>query len=164
MGRCLCSLVVISGLLVACRRPIEVRGLYVSDDGSGAFFPCDQPNMILQVSDSALATSYRLKATQPYQLLFVRLRGVRADSGSIYGGSHHFLVQQILEIRARRNGECPSIAHPVPPTLLLSVTGLPNKGVKLTVRSRDPSCDAGRAFPERYIVRLRTPAPRGFVM
>ncbi len=120
----LLSLVVLSGLLVACRRPIEVRGLYVNHDGAGDFFPCDQPKMILRVSDSTLATSYRRNATAPYQLLFVRLRGVRADSGSIYGGSHHFLVRQILEIRARRSGECPSIAKPVPPTLLLSPGGM----------------------------------------
>jgi len=122
------SLLVISGLLVTCRRPVELRGLYVSADGAGTLFPCDQPKIMLQVSDSALATSYRLKATTPYQLLFVRLRGVRADSGSIYGGSHHLLVHQILEIRARRNGECPSIANPVPAMLLLSPTGLPHEG------------------------------------
>jgi len=111
------SLLVISGLLVTCRRPVELRGLYVSDDGAGTLFPCDQPKTMLQVSDSALATSYRLKATKPYQLLFVRLSGVTADSGSIYGGSHHFLVHQILEIRARRNGECPSVPSLAAPTL-----------------------------------------------
>jgi hypothetical protein len=118
----LLSVVVLSGLLVACRRPVEVRGLYVSHDGTGGFFPCDQPNILLEVSDSALARRYRQQATQPHQLLFVRLRGVRADSGSIYASSHHFLVQRILEIRARRDGECPSVAKPVPPTLLLSPT------------------------------------------
>ncbi len=121
------SLVVLSGLLVACRRPIEVRGLYVSHDGTGGFFPCDQPNIILEVSDSALATRYRLQATQPHQLLFVRLRGVRADSGSIYASSHHFLVQRILEIRARRDGECPSVAKPIPPLLLFPPTGRPHQ-------------------------------------
>ena len=110
-------LVVISGLLIACRHPIEVRGLYANHDGAGELFPCDRPKTMLQVSDSALATSYRLNATKPYQLLFVRLRGVRADSGSIYGGSHHFLVQQILEVRAPRSGECPGVAPPVYPAL-----------------------------------------------
>ncbi|OLE00125.1 MAG: hypothetical protein AUG80_03365 [Candidatus Rokubacteria bacterium 13_1_20CM_4_68_9] len=107
----------ISGLLIACRHPIEVRGLYANHDGAGELFPCDRPKTMLQVSDSALATSYRLNATKPHQLLFVRLRGVRADSGSIYGGSHHFLVQQILEVRAPRNGECPGVAPPVYPAL-----------------------------------------------
>jgi len=127
----LLSLVLVSSLVVACRRPIEVRGLYVSDGGAGDFFPCDHPNTTLRVSDSALATSYRLKATKPHELLFVRLRGVTADSGSIYGGSHHFLVQHILEVRPRRNGDCPSVANPILPTLLLSPTGLPNKRLKL---------------------------------
>jgi len=46
--------------------------------------------------------------------MFVRLRGVRADSGSIYGGSHHFLVQQVLELRARNVGECPRLTAAVP--------------------------------------------------
>src|SRR5713226_7702028 len=150
-------LVVLTGALVACQRPVELRGLYVSNDGTGGFFPCDQPNTVLLVSDSALTTSYRLKATQPYQLLFVRLRGVRTDSGSIYGGSHHFLVQQILEIRARRSGECPNVARPVPLMLLRS----PRSPYALTplARRRDPAWDAGRRAPERYIVRLRIAAP-----
>src|SRR3989442_4215377 len=112
----LLSFVVLSGLLVACRRPIEVRGLYVSHDGTGGFFPCDQPNIILDVSDSALATRYRLQATQPHQLLFVRLRGVRADSGSIYASSHHFLVQDVLELR-KRTGECPKVGDSLPQAL-----------------------------------------------
>jgi hypothetical protein len=144
-------LVVLAGALVACRRPVELRGLYVSHDGTGGFFPCDQPNTVLLVSDSALTTSYRLKATQPYQLLFVRLRGVRTDSGSIYGGSHHFLVQQILEIRARRSGECPNVAPPVPHLLLWS----PRSPYALSpfARPRAPTWDAGRKAMERYILR-----------
>src|SRR5437899_111452 len=40
------SLVAISGLLVACGRPIEVRGLYVNDDGAGALVLCDQPQLL----------------------------------------------------------------------------------------------------------------------
>jgi hypothetical protein len=110
----LLNLAVISVLLAACRGSVEVRGLYVNDDGAGSLILCDQPKTILQVRDSALTTSYRRTATQPYQLLFVRLRGVKADSGSIYYSSHHLLVQQILEVRARRNGECPSVAPPIP--------------------------------------------------
>ncbi len=111
------SVVVISGLLVACHRSIEVSGLYVNDFQAGDFFPCDQPNTVWWVNDSALATSYRLKATTPSQRLFVRLRGVRADSGGIYGhkGVHRyqFLVRQVFEMRARREGECPSISDTV---------------------------------------------------
>jgi hypothetical protein len=150
-------LVALSGVFVACRRPVELRGLYVSNDGTGGFFPCDQPNTVFRVSDSALTTSYRLKATQPYQLLFVRLRGVRTDSGSIYGGSHHLLVRQILEIRARRSGECPNVAPPVPLMFLRSPR---SRGALMPLaRVRDPVWDAGRGTPERYILRLRTAAP-----
>ena len=109
----LLSLAVISGLLVACRQPLEVRGLYVSDDQS-AIVSCDQPKTLLLVSDSALAESYRHIATQPHQSLFVRLRGVTETHGSIYGGSHHLLVQQILEIRPVRRGECQRVAAGVP--------------------------------------------------
>jgi len=144
-------LVVLSGVCVACRRPVELRGLYVSHDGTGGLFPCDQPNTVLLVSDSALTASYHSKATQPHQLLFVRLRGVRTDSGSIYGGSHHFLVQQVLEVRARRSGECPNVAPPMPPMLLRS----PRSPYALTpfARPRDPTWDAGRTAMERYILR-----------
>ncbi len=110
--RLLC-LVAISGSLVACRPQIEVRGLYVSDDQS-AVVSCDEPKTLLLVADSALAADYRHIATQPHQWLFVRLRGVTETHGSIYGGSHHLLVQQILEIRPVRRGECQRVAKPVP--------------------------------------------------
>ena len=98
-------LVLISGLLIACRPQLEVRGLYVSD-GSGALVSCDRPEKLLLVSDSALAADYHHIATQPHQWLFVRIRGVTETHGSIYGGSHHLLVQQILEIRPARRDEC----------------------------------------------------------
>jgi hypothetical protein len=97
---------VLAALLVACHPTVEVTGLYVAYDGTGALVRCDQPNTILIVRDSALAASYRHEATVPYQRMFVRLRGVRADSGSIYGGAHYFLVQHVLELRARQAGEC----------------------------------------------------------
>jgi len=29
--------------VVACHRPTEVRGIYVSQNGVGTFFPCDDP-------------------------------------------------------------------------------------------------------------------------
>lgn len=104
----LLHIVVIAILVVACR-PTEVRGLYAANDGSGDFIPCDKPHLLLHVSDSTLARKYRLAATAPHQVLFVRLRGIRADSGSIYWSSHHFLVQQVLEVRERRNHECPEV-------------------------------------------------------
>jgi hypothetical protein len=111
----LLGLVMMAGLLVACARPIEVRGLYVIDDGTGAgaLVPCDQPKTLLTVADSGLATRYRLQATTPYELLLVRLRGVRADSGSIYGGRHYLEVRQILEVRGRGAGECPNVANSI---------------------------------------------------
>ena len=150
-------LVVISSLLVGCRHPVEMRGLYVTDDGKGAFFPCDRAKTLLHVSDSALATSYRRMATTPYQLLFVRLRGVRVDSGSIYYSSHYLLVQQILEIRARQDGECPSGVTPIlpmflpsrhpelqqrfkkhtPPISYIRADGLPPKPVRLTGAAKE---------------------------
>jgi len=105
------SLMMISVLVAACERPIEVRGLYVNDDGIGALVPCDQPKTLLTVTDSGLATRYRREATRPYEPLFVHLRGVRADSGSIYGGKHYLAVRQVLEVRARGAGECPNVAN-----------------------------------------------------
>jgi len=107
----LLRLIPIVGVLVACERPIDVRGLYVNDDGSGALVPCDQPKTLLTVTDSGLATRYRREATRPPEPLFVHLRGVRADSGSIYGGKHYLAVRQILEVRARGAGECPNVAN-----------------------------------------------------
>src|SRR2546427_1248843 len=67
----LLSVVAIAGLLVACGRPIDVRGLYVNDDGAGALVPCDQPKTLLTVTDSGLATRYRREATKPNEPLFV---------------------------------------------------------------------------------------------
>ena len=107
----LLRLVPIAGVLVACERPIDVRGLYVNDDGIGALVPCDQPKTLLTVTDSGLATRYRREATRPPEPLFVHLRGVRADSGSIYGGKHYLAVRQILEVRARGSGECPNVTN-----------------------------------------------------
>ncbi len=109
----LLPLALISGLVVACRQPLEVRGLFVSD-GQGALVSCDERQTLLLISDSALAADYRQIATQPHQWLFVRLRGVTETHGSIYGGSHHLLVQQILEIRPVRRGECQRVVAPVP--------------------------------------------------
>src|SRR2546422_11002053 len=100
----LLSVVAIAGLLVACGRPIDVRGLYVNDDGAGALVPCDQPKTLLTVTDSGLATRYRREATQPNEPLFVHLRGVRAGSGSIYGGRPPLGGWPGLRGRARGGG------------------------------------------------------------
>lgn len=108
------SVVALSVLLVACRPAVEVTGLYVAYDGTGALVRCDDPDKILFVNDSALAATYRHAVAQPYQRMFVRLVGVRADSGSIYGGAHYFVVQRVLELRARRADDCPRITKAVP--------------------------------------------------
>jgi len=108
------SIVGVFVVLAACHPTVDVSGLYVAYDDTGALVRCDQPDTILIVRDSTLAASYRQEARQPYQRMFVRLRGVRADSGSIYGGAHHFLVQQVLELRARNVGECPRLTAAVP--------------------------------------------------
>lgn len=108
------SIAAISALLVACHPTVDVTGLYVAYDGTGALVRCDEPDKIVYVNDSALAATYRHEATQPYQRMFVRLRGVRADSGSIYGGAHYFVVQRVLELRARTSEDCPQVTKAVP--------------------------------------------------
>jgi hypothetical protein len=114
------NLIVMALLLPACRGPIEERALYSSSDGTGHLFLCDRPNTVLEVRDSALAAAYHRLATAPYQRLFVRLRGVRADSGSIYYSAHYFLVRQVLEIRAPRAGECAGVPDSIPRGLTAS--------------------------------------------
>src|SRR5919109_3314411 len=108
-------------LLGACRHSVEVTGLYANApttyheapppliSGTGQFLPCTQPGVVWWISDSALARRYQVTATRPSELLLARLRGVRADSGSIYWSSHHLLVQDVLELRKRRSGECPNV-------------------------------------------------------
>jgi len=108
------TVVMLSVLLVACHSPVEVSGLYVAYDGTGALVRCDEPDKIVFVNDSGLAATYRHEATHPYQRLFVRLQGVRADSGSIYGGAHYLVVQRVLELRLPRPGECPRLGSVVP--------------------------------------------------
>jgi hypothetical protein len=115
--------VFLASLPLACQRSIDASGLYVNDDKTGGFFPCDKPNTLWEIRDSTLAESYRRTATKPREPVFVRLHGVRSDSGSIYGGAHFLRVQRILEIRPRRTGECPGVANPVPSTLLQPQTG-----------------------------------------
>src|SRR5258708_20213086 len=89
------TVVMLGVFLAACNSPIEMSGFYVAYDGTGAFVPCDEPDKIVFVNDSALAATYRHEATQPYQRLFARLQGVRADSGSIYGRAPYFVVQRV---------------------------------------------------------------------
>jgi hypothetical protein len=93
---------------------------------TGVFFPCAQssdhsvalvPSAVWWITDSALVNQYQRTATRPSELLFVRLRGVRADSGSIYSSSHHLLVQDVLELRKRTLEDCPHVGDSLPPPL-----------------------------------------------
>jgi len=131
------ALLVSVALLGACGASVEITGLYANGlgkysvtpplvfKGTGVFFRCTQssdhsaelvPSAVLWITDSALANQYQLTATRPSELLFARLRGVRADSGSIYSSSHHFLVQDVLELR-KRTGECPKVGDSLPQAL-----------------------------------------------
>ena len=106
------------GLLGACRGSVEVSGLYANApatypevppplvQGTGQFFPCTRPGAIWWIHDPGLAKRYQVVARHPSELLFARLRGILADSGSIYWSSHHLLVRAVLELRARQPGEC----------------------------------------------------------
>jgi len=103
-------------LFVACHRPTEVRAMYVNDDSSGTLFPCDDPKVAIAVPDSALTARYRATAVAS-KPVFVRLRGIKRQSGSIYSGRPYFQVQQILEVRPRAAGECPGVAESITPFL-----------------------------------------------
>jgi len=61
---------------------------------------------------------------------------VPVDSGSIYGGQHYFLVQRVLEVRQRQDGECAGASLALP----LSATGL----------SRDPAGGTNRRDPHSF--------------
>ncbi len=104
---------VILVVLASCRGPVDVRGLYIADDHRSSFVPCEHPDTIFTVNDSALAATYGRVAGASRDWLFVRLRAVPSDSGSIYSGSHYLRVQHVLEIRARAAGECPKIGNPI---------------------------------------------------
>ena len=107
------DLVVLScALFAACNRPTEVRGIYVTQDNSGMFFPCEDPNSVLIVPDSNLAAQYHHLVGSPNLAAYVHLRGISTRSGSIYSGRRYFVVQRILEIRPRAPGECPNVAPP----------------------------------------------------
>jgi hypothetical protein len=103
--------VVLVATVVACHPSSELDGVYLSGNGSGTFFPCDSANVMFMVPDSGLVARAHAVATAPGDLLFVRLRGVKRRSGSIYDGRRWFQVEQVLEIRPRASGECPKVAH-----------------------------------------------------
>ena len=98
--------------LTACHRSTDVAGVYVAQDGAGMFFACDDPKTVVIVPDTALVARYHAMTAGSHQPLYVQLRGVKGHEGSIYGGQRYFVVQQVLEIRARKTGECPHVAQP----------------------------------------------------
>lgn len=102
--------IVAAAILVSCRPQTELRGVYVSQDGSGILFPCDSVNVAFLVPDSVLAARYRTLSS-PVTPAYVRLRGVKKRTGSIYDGRRYVDVSQVLELRPRAAGECPKVAH-----------------------------------------------------
>jgi hypothetical protein len=114
-------LVVSCVLLASCHRPSEIHGIYVNQDSTGTLFPCTDSKHAVLVPDTALAARYRATMTAPSQAAYVDLRGISARSGSIYSGRRYFLVQQIIEIRPRAEGECPQVAHSISSVLRDSV-------------------------------------------
>jgi hypothetical protein len=103
-----------AGLGMACHRPTEISGVYVSHDGSGSLFPCDDSRRVVAVRDAALADRYHSVATRN-EPVFVRLFGIKGHAGSPKGSpKYYFLVHEILEIRMRADSDCPGIAQPLP--------------------------------------------------
>jgi hypothetical protein len=103
--------------VAACHSTTEIRGIYVyqlsNQLPAGTLFPCTEPNQAVLVPDSTLATRYFAAVRAPNQPAYVELRGFSAKSGSIYSGRQYFVVEQILAVRPRAEGECPAVAHPV---------------------------------------------------
>jgi hypothetical protein len=128
------EVVVLVGLLIGCHPTTDVHGIYVGDGVEGTFFPCDDPTVIVRVPDSTLAGRYRLMASESHEPVYVQLRGISGHAGSVYGGPRYFLVKEIVELRPRRSGECPKVAHPVPTVFPSSSRGQPNKRLKLAAR------------------------------
>jgi hypothetical protein len=115
----LCAALFFVATVSACHRVREVHGVYIGQDGYGMFFPCDDPKLLVVVQDSALAAKYRSIVTA-HEPVFVRLRGIQGHSGSPKGGGQWlFEVRQILEVRPRAAGECPGVAQPIAPKVIM---------------------------------------------
>lgn len=120
-------LVLLTGALLGCRPTIDVQGMYVGEHQDGALFPCDDPTVLLRVPDTALVARYRLIEGDARDPVYVHLRGIKRRSGGVYGGPRYFVVREILEIRARRAGECPNVAQPIAPLFSSSRLNTPTK-------------------------------------
>jgi hypothetical protein len=110
-------IVLFAAIVAACHRPTEIQGVYLSRDGSGVLFPCDDSRRVVDVPDSTLAIRYHA-VTTANEPAFVRLHGIKGHAGSPKGSpQYYFLVDQILEIRLRERSDCPGIAPPLTPHL-----------------------------------------------
>lgn len=99
-------------LALACQpAPHEVQGIYLGEDSQGVFFPCDNGGSIMRVQDSALQSRYQTLGDTSGAGAFVRLRAAERDSGSVYDSRHYLVLDSILEVRARRSGDCPGVVE-----------------------------------------------------
>jgi hypothetical protein len=99
-------------LLTACQRaPDELRGIYLSEDSQGVFFPCDNGGSIMRVQDATLDAPNPPHPQTPPPPVFVRLRAEERDSGSVYESQRYLVLDSILEVRQRKSGECPGVAE-----------------------------------------------------
>lgn len=112
-------------VLGACHRSVDIVGLYTNEPDTtnqpvpvearrgGELIVCAEPPAVWLVQDSALAALYRRTAAHPGQLLLAHLRGVTVDSGSIYYARRYLRVREIVELRGRIGGECPTVRDTV---------------------------------------------------
>lgn len=99
-------------LALACQpAPHVVQGIYLGQDSQGVFFPCDNGGSILLVQDSTLEARYRALGDTSRAGAYVRLKAAVRDSGSVYDSRHYLVLDSILELRARRSGECPGVVE-----------------------------------------------------
>lgn len=111
-------------LTLACGSNVrDVSGLYAEGSEFSAFVSCSDHRDLYWIADSSLSSAYQRIARKPLDPVFVRLTGIRSDSGAFgHMGSakYSFTVKTIVEIRARGPGECAPLpdspAAPVLPT------------------------------------------------
>ena len=115
--------VTIGLVMLACERTTEFAGIYVArpdvdttltyaPGGASVFFPCDAAERAWTVDDS-IVRSRAAAAAGGSVPMFMRVRGARIESrgyGSPGGGAVALRVEEIVELRPRRPGDCP--IHP----------------------------------------------------
>jgi hypothetical protein len=107
-----CLLIIVLFAMACQQPPREVEGIYLGTDSQGVFFPCDKGGSLVQVHDAALQARYRALTDTASAGVFVRLRAEERDSGSVYESRHYLILDSILEVRVRREGECSGVAEP----------------------------------------------------